>query len=87
MPKTNVLTIRVPSELKHKIAQLAEEQGVSMNQLALYIFTKEIANIEAGQYFEKFWRGHPKKQLLADFDAVMAKVKKRRVPEWDRLDS
>ncbi|MCR1795929.1 type II toxin-antitoxin system HicB family antitoxin, partial [Leptospira sp. id769339] len=34
--KASVLTIRIPSELKHKIERVAEEQGVSINQLALY---------------------------------------------------
>jgi len=85
MSKTNVLTIRVPSELKHRIAQVAAEQGVSINQLALYMFTKELGNIEAGQYFSNFWQGYSKKELRSGFDNVMSKVKKRRVPNWDKL--
>ena len=49
MPKASVLTIRVPTDLKHRINSLAEEQGVSINQLALYMFEKEIGNIESSQ--------------------------------------
>ena len=49
MPKPSVLTIRVPSDLKHRIALVAEEQGISINQLAMYMFTKEIGNLEASQ--------------------------------------
>lgn len=87
MSKVNVLTIRVPSELKNRIAQVAEEQGVSINQLAMYIFTKEIGNIEAGQYLSSLLKGCSKKEILAGFDEVMAKVKKRPVPDWDTLDT
>ena len=86
MSKANVLTIRVPSELKNRIAQVAEKQGVSINQLAMYIFTKEIGNIEAGQHMSNLLKGHSKKEILAGFDEVMAKVKKRPVPDWDKMN-
>ena len=86
MSKTNILTIRVPEDLKIRIAQLAEEQGVSINQLAMYMFTKEIGNIEAGRYISNFWKGYSKNEIISGFDDVMRKVKKRRVPDWDRLE-
>jgi len=86
MSKTNILTIRVPSDLKNRIAQVAEEQGVSINQLAMYMFTKEIGNIEAGHYMANFLKGVSKKEIVAGFDDVMSKVKKRRVPNWDKLE-
>lgn len=85
MSKTNILTIRVPEHLKNKISQVAEEQGVSINQLALYMFTKEITNIEAERYITSFWKEHSKEDILSGFDEVMNKVKKRQVPKWDRL--
>lgn len=85
MAKTNILTIRVPSDLKQRIAHAAEEQGVSINQLALYMFTKEIGNIEAGQYMAHFLQGRSKKEILSGFDEVMSKVKKHPVPDWDKL--
>lgn len=86
MSKTNILTIRIPSDLKKRISKVAEEQGVSINQLAMYMFTKEIGNIEAGQYMSNFLNGHSKKETLSGFDEVMSKVKKRRVPNWDKLE-
>ena len=46
MAKASVLTIRIPVELKHRISLVAEEQGVSINQLAMYIFAKEIGNLD-----------------------------------------
>jgi FAD synthase len=76
MSKANILTIRVPSDLKNRIARVAEEQGVSINQLAMYMFTKELGNIEAGQYMSNFLQGYSKKEILSGFDDVMSKVKK-----------
>jgi len=87
MPKVNVLTIRVPSDLKHRIALVAEEQGVSINQLAMYLFTKEIGNLEASKNISKYWNNYSIKKILAGFDEVMKKVKDRPVPDWDKIES
>ncbi len=86
MPKASVLTIRVPADLKHRIALVAEEQGVSINQLAMYMFTKEIGNLEAGQNISKYWKNYSKEEIFSGFDEVMAKVKNRSIPEWDRIE-
>ena len=83
--KASVLTIRVPSELKHKIERVAEEQGVSINQLALYAFTKEIQEIETSEYFSQYRGKIPKSKILENFDAVINKVKSNDVPDWDKL--
>ena len=83
MNKASVLTIRVPSDLKHRIDLLAEEQGISINQLAMYIFAKEIGNIESNQQIAKYWQGYSKKEIEKDFDDVMSKIKSRPVPESD----
>ncbi|MDH5721632.1 MAG: type II toxin-antitoxin system HicB family antitoxin [Spirochaetia bacterium] len=85
--KASVLTIRVPSELKQKIERVAEEQGVSINQLALYVFTKEIQEIEISDYFLQYRNKIPKTKILKDFDAVMKKVKSKNVPDWDKMSS
>lgn len=86
MPKSSVLTIRIPADLKHKISQIAEEQGVSINQLAMYIFAKEVGSLEASQNISKNWKGYSKEDLLTGFDEVMLKVKRKPVPDWDKLD-
>jgi len=83
--KSSVLTIRVPKELKHKIERVADEQGVSINQLALYAFTKEIKELETSSYFNSLLKSKSKKELFDDFDAVMKKVKTSKVPKWDAL--
>ena len=85
MAKKSILTIRVPVELKNKIAALAEEQGVSINQLAMYMFSKEIGRMEAGRKINAYREGYSKEKIFSDFDEVMSKVKKKPVPAWDRF--
>lgn len=38
--KKHTLTIRAPEELKERIEKYSAMQGVSINQFALYAFTK-----------------------------------------------
>ena len=83
--KKNVLTIRVPEELKARIERVAEEQGVSLNQFALYAFTKELGELEVNSYLKSYLKGKSKDDVLAAFDATMAAVKEREMPEWDRV--
>lgn len=85
MAKTNVMTIRVPEELKERIENTAMLQGVSINQFALYAFTKELSELENSKYFKAFLKDRKKEDIIKGFDEVMMKVKKRPVPDWDKL--
>jgi FAD synthase len=85
MPKANVMTIRVPEELKERIENTAMLQGVSINQFALYAFTKELAELENSQYFKQYLKGRKKEEIIKGFDEVFGKVKNRPVEEWDIL--
>lgn len=84
MSKTNVMTIRVPEELKERIENTANLQGVSINQFALYAFTKELSELENSRYFKNRLKGKKREDIIKRFDAVMAKVPAREVPEWDK---
>lgn len=86
MPKTNTMTIRVPKELKERIENTAIMQGVSINQFALYAFTKELSELENSQYFKKYLKGKKKEEIVKGFDEVMEKVKHREVDEWDKAE-
>jgi len=85
MANKNTLTIRVPEELKNRIETIAAQQGISINQFAMYAFTKEIGELEAGDFFRNISRGVDKKELFKRFDAILAKVPDREVPDWDRV--
>ena len=47
LSRTKIIT---PKELKHRIEKAAVRQGVSINQLALYCFTKEMKNLILMKY-------------------------------------
>ncbi len=81
----STLIIRLPNELKHKVELMAEEQGVSLNQFALYAFTKEVIQTETQSYFQNIWKNKSKKEILGNFDEVVKKIGKRKVPDWDKI--
>lgn len=83
--KQSTLIIRLPNELKHKVELMAEEQGVSLNQFALYAFTKEVIQTETQSYFQDIWKNKTKKEILGNFDEVVKKVGKGKVPDWDKI--
>ncbi|WP_076488732.1 toxin-antitoxin system HicB family antitoxin [Alkalispirochaeta americana] len=82
----STLTIRVPEELKDRIETLAAQQGVSINQFAMYAFTKEIGELETGQLFRNMRRGIDKKMMFSRLDTILDTVSDRDVPDWDRAD-
>lgn len=82
--KSNVLTIRVPLDLKERIAKVAEGQGVSMNQFAIYAFTRQLGEVEVAEFLRAQGAGRTSDRLRRDFEAVLAKVPRRRArPAWD----
>ena len=88
MSNTQVITLRIPSDLKQRVARLATEQGVSINQLVTYALTEKVTALEAERFLTSAWRGKTEAEIFAEFDAVMAKVPTREedsIPQWDRL--
>ena len=85
MSKSNVITIRVPKELKERIENTAKLQGISINQFALYAFTKELSELENSRYFRAFLKNKRKEEIINGFDEVFGKVKSRKTEEWDAL--
>ena len=86
MAGRNTLTIRVPEELKNRIETLAAQQGISINQFAMYAFAKEIGELETGDFFRNITRGVDKKELFKRFAQILGNVPERDVPEWDELN-
>ena len=81
----NLLTIRVPEDLKVRIERYSAMQGVSINQFAMYAFAKELSELESSRYFTNLLRNKNRQEVFAKFDAVMNKVKSRPAPSWDRM--
>ncbi|MDM8564918.1 toxin-antitoxin system HicB family antitoxin [Candidatus Halobeggiatoa sp. HSG11] len=82
----SVMTVRLPADLKHRIEIVAKEQGVSINQLAMYMFAREVSLFEAGNKISEYWEGYNKEEIFEGFDSVMGKVKEcNKVPKWDEI--
>jgi len=47
MNNTQIVTLRVPAELKTRLAHEAKTQGVSLNNLANYFLTTQLSQLEA----------------------------------------
>lgn len=81
----NVLTIRIPEDLKQRLEKTAKKQGVSMNQFALYAFTKSLSDLETNEHFKTYLKNKSPEEILSNFDNVMKKVKKKKTPDWDKI--
>ena len=89
MSKPSVLTLRVPASLKSRIAELATQQGVSLNQFAMYMLTTKVTELETAAFFENIVDEKSPNQIQAEFDAIMRKLKTSPnpsdTPDWDTI--
>ncbi|MDC7234222.1 MAG: toxin-antitoxin system HicB family antitoxin [Spirochaetales bacterium] len=87
--KASLLTLRVPNELKHNIKLMAEQQGISINQLALYALTKEIKEMQTFNQLEKYWSKKNEDEISGDFASLLSRVKEKNntddLPDWDKI--
>ena len=59
---------------------------MSINQFALYAFTKEIADLETSSYFRALLKGVDRKAMLNEVDRILSSVPRQENPEWDTLE-
>ncbi len=86
MHNTQIITLRVPAELKNRLAHEAKSQGVSLNNLASYFLTTQLSQMEALSVVES-------RIAKKDISALKSKVteildavpKNKKVPEWDAV--
>ncbi len=86
MSKKQIITLRVPVELKSRLEHEAEHQGVSLNNLANYFLTTQLSQFEALSVIES----RISQKNIADLKFKVRKIldavpKKRVVPEWDAI--
>ncbi|MEM7799835.1 MAG: toxin-antitoxin system HicB family antitoxin [Chloroflexota bacterium] len=89
MSKPTVLTLRVPADLKLRMSELAAQQGVSLNQFAMYMLTTKITEMEASVFFDRVKGDKSSAEIRAEFTDVMAKIRQRSTPDdtqpWDEM--
>ncbi len=86
MSKTQVVTLRVPVDLKVRLENEAHIQGVSMNNLANYMLTTQISQIEVLSAIEARIARKTISSLKSKVNKVLDSVQKNHdVPEWDKV--
>ena len=85
MSKTQVVTLRIPVDLKARLENEAHIQGVSMNNLANYMLTTQISQIEVLSAIEARISRKNISSLQAKVNKVLDSVQKNyNIPQWDK---
>ncbi len=86
MSKTQIVTLRVPVELKVRLEHEAKHQGVSLNNLANYYLTTQLSQIEALSVIESRISRKNITSLKSKVKKILSAVpKKKAVPQWDAV--
>lgn len=84
MNKTQVVTLRVPVELKIRLEYEAKQQGVSLNNLANYFLTTQLSQLETISTIETRISKKSISNLKSKVKKILAAVpKKSSIPAWD----
>ena len=86
MSKTQVVTLRVPVELKKRLESEAHLQGVSMNNLANYLLTTQITQLEALSTIEARMANKSYAELKNKVNQMFDSIQENKnIPSWDAL--
>jgi antitoxin component of RelBE/YafQ-DinJ toxin-antitoxin module len=78
---SSALSLRIPKTLHNQARELAEEEGVSMNQFVMLTLAEKVAALQAIDYLEERAKRDGREKLLA----VLAKAPDVEPEEYDRL--
>ena len=85
MSNTNVLTLRVPWELKRRLEKHAKFQGVSLNQLSNYLLNEQLTQLELISSLESRLAEKSIDDLKIKVSNILRKVPRRETASWDRI--
>ena len=83
MSKTNVLTLRVPWELKRRLEMESKFQGVSLNQLSNYLLNEQLTQLELISSLESRLSGKSIGDLKIKVSNILKKVPMKKTQSWD----
>lgn len=86
MSKSNIVTLRVPWELKQRLEREAKFQGVSLNQLSTYLINEQLTKIETISQLESRLTKKSIPELKAKVDSILNKIPRKKVAIWDTVD-
>ena len=87
MNKNQVVTLRMPVELKRRLEREAKFQGISINQLTNYLLNIQLTQMEAITSLEERLSKKSIPGLKRKVGKILNRVPDRAVPSWDALDS
>lgn len=77
----STLSIRLPESLHKQVKELAENEGISMNQFIALAVAEKMSALMTVEYLEERARGGSREK----FDAVLEKVPEARPRKYDHL--
>ena len=83
MSETNVITLRVPWELKRRLEKQARFQGVSINQLSNYLLNEQLTQLELLSSLESRLAGKSIDDLKIKVSNILKKIPRRETLSWD----
>lgn len=85
MSETNVITLRVPWELKRRLETQARFQGVSINQLSNYLLNEQLTQLELLSSLESRLAEKSIADLKIKVSNMLKKIPRRETPSWDAI--
>jgi hypothetical protein len=82
---TQVVTLRIPAELKKRLEKHAKFQGVSLNHLASYLLNFEVTQLETISSLENRLSKKELGTLKKKVNKILQKIPARKVEDWDSL--
>jgi len=83
MSKTQVVTLRMPVDLKKRLETEATQQGVSVNQLANYLLNTTLTQLETLSALESRLSRKSIPELRKKVRRILDKTPGRKLPDWD----
>ncbi len=77
----STMSLRLPTSLHRQAKELAQQEGISINQLVTSALAEKISALAAGQYLEERARRGSRRK----FDRALNKVKKQPPAAPDHL--
>ncbi len=87
MSNTQVVTLRMPKELKRRLDREAKHQGVSLNQLANYLVNSQLTYMESVSILETRLEQKSIPALKRKVRKTLNRVPDKNVPAWDSIDT
>ena len=78
---SNAMSVRIPKTLHHQVRELADEEGISMNQFVMLALAEKVAALQTMDYLEERAKRGNREDLLK----ILAKAPDVKPEDYDKL--